>query len=543
MPKIALDLPKDFTPNSNGSNNGGGRSFNSSTSLTPVQSSNKQSFRNKASSNHETESNEAYATNRPHECNQCGKVFSKARSLQIHMEAIHLRTNFQKCPYCAKECSQVVHMVRHIKCVHYKVRHFQCNHCESASYQKNDVVRHLQSRHKYTGHDIDSQYSEIPQKVILYDCPECSFQSVDCETLLSHAMNEHFDAEQYEASLANSSTPHKPNPNDNTQFGRGTSRNVRNPHIPKVEITPVTNRSPQTPIRRNVQGAVPRIVTPQGVPNILNKDDNSERNETEKYFCNTCGKGFAKVRSLQIHVEAVHLRTNFQRCPYCSKECSQAGHMVRHIKCVHYKIRHFQCNLCEVASYQKNDAVRHVQSKHKYTGADVESQFHDIPQKVILYDCPKCEFKTTECEALLDHSNKMHGDFAAEEEEENSGENQEQEIKNALQNLKPIVQGYNEDDDDDGEGEYEQQVVNIEPEININETEEEGGVMEVEELSEDESLSEIEEEIEEEIDDIEENDDEEEVPSNGIKEIVDEPDDDDDDEEVEEEVEEVSGSE
>ena len=43
---------------------------------------------------------------RTNECSQCGKGFSKARSLQIHMEAIHLRTNFQKCPYCSKECSQ-----------------------------------------------------------------------------------------------------------------------------------------------------------------------------------------------------------------------------------------------------------------------------------------------------------------------------------------------------------------------------------------------------------------------------------------------------
>ena len=536
MPKIALDLPKNFTPDSNGSNNGGG-----GVSLTPIQSSNKQSFRGKNSSNQETEDNEGYPVARTNECTQCGKVFSKARSLQIHMEAIHLRTNFQKCPYCAKECSQVVHMVRHIKCVHYKVRHFQCNHCESASYQKNDVVRHLQSKHKYTGPNIDSQYSEIPQKVILYDCPECSFQSVDCETLLSHAMNEHFDAEQYEASLANTSSPNKPNPNDTNQFGRGAQRNIRNPHIPKVEITPVTNRSPQAPIKRNVQGSGPRIVTPQGVPNILNKDDNSDRNELEKYFCNTCGKGFAKVRSLQIHVEAVHLRTNFQRCPYCSKECSQAGHMVRHIKCVHYKIRHFQCNLCEVASYQKNDAVRHVQSKHKYTGADVESQFHDIPQKVILYDCPKCEFKTTECEQLLDHSNKIHGDFAEEEEDENTLEDQD--VNNSSHQAKPVIQGYDEDDDDDGEGQYEQQVVNIgepevnigEPEVNIVEAEQEGGVMEVEELSEDESLSEIEE-----IEDIEENEDEADIPSNGIKEIVDDPDDEDDDDEVEEEVEEVS---
>merc|ERR1719400_1015080 len=358
-------------------------------------------------------------------------------------------------------------------------------------------------------------------------------------------MNEHFDAEQYEASLGNSSTtPQRTSSNNAMNVGRNA--HVRNPHLPKIEITPVINKSP---LQRNENIDTrqriprPRIVTPQGVANIMNKsiEDASERNELEKYFCNTCGKGFAKVRSLQIHVEAVHLRTNFQRCPYCSKECSQAGHMVRHIKCVHYKIRHFQCNLCEVASYQKNDAVRHVQSKHKYTGADVESQFHDIPQKVILYDCPKCEFKTTECEQLLDHSNKIHGDFAEEEEDENTLEDQD--VNNSSHQAKPVIQGYDEDDDDDGEGQYEQQVVNIgepevnigEPEVNIVEAEQEGGVMEVEELSEDESLSEIEE-----IEDIEENEDEADIPSNGIKEIVDDPDDEDDDDEVEEEVEEVS---
>ena len=550
MPKIALDLPKNFSPDLNGSNSGINKSTNPDHSLhrtslrqcADTHLLDKQSFKGKQQSlvNDELEDADGESgIDRTNECNQCGKVFSKARSLQIHMEAIHLRTNFQKCPYCTKECSQVVHMVRHIKCVHYKVRHFQCLHCESASYQKNDVVRHLQSKHKYTGHDIDSQYSEIPQKVILYDCPDCSFQSVDCETLLSHAMNEHFDAEQYEASLANASTPHRSKPIDTPPFGRGiTPRSTRNPHLPNVEITPITNKSqierhelsePRIVLKSLVG---PRIVTPQGVPAINNKEDVSDKNEGDKYFCNTCGKGFAKVRSLQIHVEAVHLRTNFQRCPYCSKECSQAGHMVRHIKCVHYKIRHFQCNLCEVASYQKNDAVRHVQSKHKYTGADVESQFHDIPQQVILYDCPKCKFQTTECEALLDHSNKAHGNFSSAMDDHTKTVPHQ-----PGRRAKNVVQDYDEDDDDDEEGQYEQQVVNIgEPEVNIVE-EEGGGVMEVEELSEDESLSEIEEEI----DDIEENDEIADSPSNGIKEIADEPDDEeDDDDEVEEEVEEVS---
>lgn len=548
MPKIALDLPTDFVTDLNGSNTGNNKRANpenllhgaSSRQNEGIQSTTKQPMKGKqhVMANDVGEDEEYVINDRTNECSQCGKGFSKARSLQIHMEAIHLRTNFQKCPYCSKECSQVVHMVRHIKCVHYKVRHFQCLHCESASYQKNDVVRHLQSKHKYTGHDIDSQYSEIPQKVILYDCPDCNFQSVDCETLLSHAMNEHFDAEQYEASLGNSSTtPQRSSSNNAMNVGRNA--HVRNPHLPKIEITPVINKSPlqrneNIDTRQRIPG--PRIVTPQGVANIMNKsiEDASEKNETEKYFCNSCGKGFAKVRSLQIHVEAVHLRTNFQRCPYCSKECSQAGHMVRHIKCVHYKIRHFQCNLCEVASYQKNDAVRHVQSKHKYTGADVESQFHDIPQQVILYDCPKCKFQTTECEALLDHSNKNHGSFVADTEDETEETHQQLSASPA----KNIVQGYNEDDDDDGgEGEYEQQVVNIgEPEVNILE-EGEGGVMEVEELSEDESLSEIEEEI----DDIEEDEENDDDHANGVKEVVDEQDDDEEDEDdVEEEVEEIS---
>ena len=49
----------------------------------------------------------------------------------------------------------------------------------------------------------------------------------------------------------------------------------------------------------------------------------------------------------------------------------------------------------------------------------------------------------------------------------------------------------------------------------------EGGVMEVEELSEDESLSEIEEEI----DDIEEDEENDDDHANGVKEVVDEQDD------------------
>merc|ERR1712080_751204 len=122
---------------------------------------------------------------------------------------------------------------------------------------------------------------------------------------------------------------------------------------------------------------------------------------------------------------------------------------------------------------------------------------------------------TTECEALLDHSNKIHGDFVGDEEKRYFGHEKGQQPQ-PTHHSKNVVQGYDEDDDDDGEGQYEQQVVNIgEPEVNIVEAEE-GGIMEVEELSEDESLSEIEEEI----DDIEEDEENEDIPSNGIKEIV-----------------------
>merc|ERR1712077_75869 len=108
----------------------------------------------------------------------------------------------------------------------------------------------------------------------------------------------------------------------------------------------------------------------------------------------------------------------------------------------------------------------------------------------------------TECEALLDHSNKNHGSFVPDTEDETEETHQQLSASPA----KNIVQGYNEDDDDDGgEGEYEQQVVNIgEPEVNILE-EGEGGVIEEDE----------------------ENDDDH---ANGVKEIVDEQDDDEDDE-------------
>ena len=375
MPKIALDLPKDFAADLNGSN-GGSRGNNDDLNRAAADrlvssklqggSKSRQSFGAANLSSMVEADEEDFSSDTANECNECGKGFSKARSLQIHMEAVHLRTNFQKCPYCSKECSQVVHMVRHIKCVHYKVRHFQCLHCESASYQKNDVVRHLQSKHKYTGHNVDSQYSEIPKKVILYDCPDCYFKYVDCETLLSHSMNEHFDAEQYVANSAggSTSTPMQTTSNvtlkpcDSSQIGgaRSSPRTIKNPHIPNVEITPVTSTKPRTEALQKGAATGPRPILPRPIANINTQPESPDKNEGDnKYFCNTCGKGFAKIRSLQIHVEAVHLRTNFQRCPYCQKECSQAGHMVRHIKCVHYKIRHFQCNLCEVASYQKNE--------------------------------------------------------------------------------------------------------------------------------------------------------------------------------------------
>ena len=80
-----------------------------------------------------------------HVCNQCGKVFSKLRTLKGHMDTVHKVP--EVCPICAKE---VKYLNGHIKEVHTNTPpgYHNCNQCGKTFSKLKTLRGHIDSVHK-----------------------------------------------------------------------------------------------------------------------------------------------------------------------------------------------------------------------------------------------------------------------------------------------------------------------------------------------------------------------------------------------------------
>lgn len=101
----------------------------------------------------ETEDNGAVRVS--HECDVCGKIYTKKDALRRHLFT-HKRQHAYTCPDCGKTFSQKGHLVVHLR-THTGEKPFKCSSCTAAFKQKVTLDRHIL---RHTG--------EKPHKC--YDC-------------------------------------------------------------------------------------------------------------------------------------------------------------------------------------------------------------------------------------------------------------------------------------------------------------------------------------------------------------------------------------
>lgn len=82
--------------------------------------------------------------------------------------------------------------------------------------------------------------------------------------------------------------------------------------------------------------------------------------------CPVCNRGFYKKKSLEVHMQRVHIDDRSKRsnskmdaaeamindvggeisCTECGKICLSRYNAIAHIQMVHLKVRNFHCNIC-----------------------------------------------------------------------------------------------------------------------------------------------------------------------------------------------------
>lgn len=107
-------------------------------------------------------------------------------------------------------------------------------------------------------------------------------------------------------------------------------------------------------------------------------------------FCQKCDKSFTRKSLLNRHMDIVHPPKKLP-CPKCFKEVFQ---MERHMERIHDKIHEVFCQICYKAYTRKDLLIRHINVVHL--------GIKEVPKKV---HCPKC-FK--EVSRIKMHTRRVH---------------------------------------------------------------------------------------------------------------------------------------
>jgi len=108
--------------------------------------------------------------------------------------------------------------------------------------------------------------------------------------------------------------------------------------------------------------------------------------------CNICGRGFTAKGSLELHIDAVHLKKKEFVCNICGKAFSRKHILKIHLD-THYGKKDFQCAVCGKRFLQKSNLNRH-------------ERIHE--SKNFGYGCRFCGQAFTQNKHLKNHTMALH---------------------------------------------------------------------------------------------------------------------------------------
>ncbi|XP_053407642.1 zinc finger protein 836-like [Mercenaria mercenaria] len=236
-------------------------------------------------------------------CDLCGKIFSTAAGLALHMSSIHLKKKF-KCDICNVELSQKFTLKAHkIEKHHEDMRGFDCNICKKTFAYRFRLKAHIEQMH--TPHD------ETGNK---YICETCGYFSKTKAGLRYHLTKHDDQRKQYQCSVCPYKTYYKCSMTEHIISHQGNRRFICDVCGDKF----FTGKQLKVHMRRHT-GELP-------------------------YQCEICNKRFRTDIAYARHRD-IHLNKMRFKCDYCDKEFVQKTNCLAHMR-QHTGEKPFKCDWC-----------------------------------------------------------------------------------------------------------------------------------------------------------------------------------------------------
>ena len=291
-------------------------------------------------------------------CEECGKVFKKYHDLKRHMVTHTGKKDFI-CPVCAKGFTLEQNLARHQR-IHDGVKPFQCRFCEKSYTQSNSMKEHEARVH--TG-------------LLQHACKLCDGKFANYTTLMRHNISQHgaekpLSCEQCgkgfisRPELRNHMRTHSgERPYDCEKCGHHfASPSGLRAHKVKHEIEEGTI-SPEK-LQRMEEKRMECEVCGKPFYNQSNYDRHMKGHQGIKEFqCNQCGKAYTSKRSMEQHVDVVHLGKKSFVCNVCNQSFGRTTTLRVHMLS-HTKELPFRCEYCSAGYKEKRNLKKHMMKSH-----------------------------------------------------------------------------------------------------------------------------------------------------------------------------------
>ncbi|KAK3913551.1 Zinc finger X-chromosomal protein [Frankliniella fusca] len=150
---------------------------------------------------------------RPFRCKLCPKSFKQSAQLRNHCTSVHLDKGStessprwymeQQCPHCGKMYSNAKGLKRHIQAVHSKIKPYVCSVCGHSSACKAMLALHLRQHtgekpHACTHCDYRTGDHNTLRRHMMrhtgerpYKCPYCTYEAIQSNCYKAHLRNRH----------------------------------------------------------------------------------------------------------------------------------------------------------------------------------------------------------------------------------------------------------------------------------------------------------------------------------------------------------------
>nr|CAD7568707.1 unnamed protein product [Timema californicum] len=260
---------------------------------------------------------------------ECGKMFVKRSSLQVHL-ATHTNNKPFICEVCGQGFSQKVsrdiHLVRHTGKYNYK-----CIKCDKS----------FPCRSKLNAH---SYIHKTPQ----FACSVCCKKFVHRDTLRTHLLI-HADKKLHQCSECHRGFTTKSNLRQHEQSHSNLLFSCEQCGAKFRYQSSLTSH-----------GRCHQVFNPLHQKEIL-KHTSTVMPIQERFLCPVCGKEFQRKHSLKTH-EKCHRELSegeVHLCHLCPNKYTQKSKLTQHLK-THLQEPQFCCEVCKKCFYRKDVYVKHM---------------------------------------------------------------------------------------------------------------------------------------------------------------------------------------